>query len=168
MIIRPERADDADAITAVHRAAFPGPGEAALVLALRAAGRLVDSFVAVEEGVVVGHVGSSPVTGEGLVAAFGVAPLAVLEAWRGQGVGAALMRRSVESARERGAAALVLLGDRRYYARFGFVPASRFGLHDEYGGGDAFQALPLRPGGLDGARGVVRYAPEFLALGDTP
>ncbi|MEY3210964.1 MAG: hypothetical protein RIT28_1445 [Pseudomonadota bacterium] len=166
MRVRPERPDDAEAISAVHRAAFPGPGEAALVVALRAAGRLSCSFVAaLEDGQIVGHIAASPVTGLGLHDTLGVAPLGVLPSWQRRGVGAALVRHSVEAARAQGVAALVLLGDDRYYARFGFVPAARFGLHDAYGGGDHFQALVLRPGGLDGAAGRVSYAPEFDALG---
>ena len=165
MLIRPERPDDAEAISAVHRAAFPGPGETALVVALREAGRLLGSFVAVVEDNLVGHIALSPVTGEGLRGAVGVAPLGVLPAWQRRGVGTALMWHSLAAARAQGVSAVVLLGDNRYYARFGFVPAARFGLHDAYGGGEHFQALPLAPGGLDGARGLVSYAPELDALG---
>ena len=61
---------------------------------------------------------------------------------------------------------MVVLGDPAYYRRFGFLPASRWGLRDEYGGKDAFQALELRPGAIPPGGGVVRYAPEFNALGD--
>ena len=40
-----------------------------------------------------------------------------------------------------------------------------FGLSDEYGGGDAFQVLELVPGTLPVGAGLVRYAPEFAAVG---
>jgi len=39
--------------------------------------------------------------------------------------------------------------------------AGRWGLLDEYGGGEAFQALELRPGSIPLGAGLVRYAPEF-------
>jgi putative acetyltransferase len=40
------------------------------------------------------------------------------------------------------------MGEPAYYSRFGFRPASEFGLSDEYGGGQAFQAIELFAGGL--------------------
>jgi len=59
---------------------------------------------------------------------------------------------------------VVVLGDPAYYGRFGFLPASGWGLGDEYGGGAAFQALELRAGSIPTAGALVRYAPEFAAL----
>ena len=64
--IRPEEPGDRGAIHELHAASFPSAGEARLVDALRAAGRLWVSLVAVEEGYVVGHVAFSPAAG-GLV-----------------------------------------------------------------------------------------------------
>jgi putative acetyltransferase len=57
-----------------------------------------------------------------------------------------------------------VLGEPDYYTRFDFLPARRWGVHDEYGGGDAFQALELRPRALARCGGIVRYAPEFAVL----
>ena len=51
-----------------------------------------------------------------------------------------------------------------YYGRFGFVPASDYGLTDPYGGGPAFQAIQLRQGALEQVTGAVRFAPEFDAF----
>lgn len=59
----------------------------------------------------------------------------------------------------------VVLGEPAYYGRFGFRAGSVFGLEDEYGGGDAFQALALSAGGLEGVGGLVRYSPEFAMVG---
>ena len=47
-------------------------------------------------------------------------PLAVDEAERGRGIGAALMRRAMAVARRRGHRAVILVGDAPYYGRFGF------------------------------------------------
>jgi hypothetical protein len=44
------------------------------------------------------------------------------------------------------------------------MPAGGWGLRDEYGGGEAFQALELRPGSIPPAGGVVRYAPQFAVV----
>ena len=58
----------------------------------------------------------------------------------------------------------MVLGEPAYYARFGFMAASHWQLHDEYAGGAAFQALERRPGAIPPGGGLVRYAPEFALL----
>ena len=63
-----------------------------------------------------------------------------------------------------GFAYVVVLGAPGYYTRFGFSPASQFGLGNEYGAGDEFMALELRAGGLPRLPGIVRYAPEFALV----
>ncbi|GGD26570.1 GNAT family N-acetyltransferase [Aureimonas glaciei] len=55
-------------------------------------------------------------------------PLAVLPELAGCGVGSALMRRAVAEAHWRGHAAILLVGDPDYYARFGFSAAPAAGL----------------------------------------
>ena len=48
------------------------------------------------------------------------------------------------------------MGEPAYDSRFGFRPASAFGLSDEYGGGPAFQVVELVAGGLPSGAGLVR------------
>ncbi|HEX2251632.1 MAG TPA: N-acetyltransferase [Thermoanaerobaculia bacterium] len=167
MEIRPEQANDAEAIHAVHAASFPSEAEADLVDALRAAGRLPVSLVAQREGEIVGHVAFSPVATEWPEAAAGVglAPVAVTGPHRRQGIAAALVRAGLEACRAAGFGWVVVLGEPEYYSRFGFRPASEHGLVDEYGGGAAFQVLELAPGALPIGAGLVRYAAEFAAVG---
>ena len=59
---------------------------------------------------------------------------------------------------------VVVLGDPWYYGRFGFKPAREWALRDEYGGGDAFQALELQPGTIPTGGGTVVYAPQFAMV----
>jgi putative acetyltransferase len=165
MLIRPERQDDVASIHAVHNASFPTEGEARLVSLLRAAGRLSVSLVAEVDGVVVGHVALSPVSTTASDVGVGLAPVAVLEAHRRRGIAARLIEASLDACRSAGFGWVVVLGEPAYYARFGFRPASAFGLSDEYGGGAAFQGVELIPGTLPFAAGLVRYAPEFASLG---
>lgn len=163
-MIRPERSSDATAIRAVHVACFPTPGEAKLVDALRSAKLLHHSFVAEAGDQVVGHVAFSPVmSGAGPIGA-GLAPLAVLEAHRRQGIGAALVQAGLDGCRDDGVEWIVVLGEPAYYRRFGFRPAAAFGMHDEYGGGEAFQLIELVPGTVPRGSGLVRYAPPFEKL----
>jgi putative acetyltransferase len=163
-IVRTEEALDTRDIDAVLRASFPTDGEANLVDALRAAGRLSISLVAVAEDRVVGHVAFSPVTTDKGAIGLGLAPLAVTEEYRRQGIGAHLVRTGILACKTADYGWCVVLGDPDYYGRFGFDPASKFGLSDEFGGGPHFQAIELVGGQLPNGAGVVRYAPEFNAL----
>jgi putative acetyltransferase len=162
--LRSEQPADVQDIHAVHRLSFPSAGEACLVGALRAARRLTASIVAEEAGRVVGHVAFSPVTANGQTGGAGLGPIAVLPEWRRRGVGGRLVREGLRCCSLAGTAFVVVLGNPAYYGRFGFRPAREWQLEDEYGGGDAFQALELARGSIvAGAR--VQYAPEFAALG---
>ncbi len=164
MLLRQETAIDQEAIHAVHVECFPTDSEARLVDQLRYAGRLAVSVVAEVEGEIVGHVAFSPVTLASGETGIGLAPVTVLEAYRRQEIAARLIEAGLDACREAGFGWAVVLGDPAYYARFDFRPASEFDLIDEYGGGDAFQAMELMPDGMPMGRGLVSYAPEFAVF----
>jgi putative acetyltransferase len=64
-----------------------------------------------------------------------------------------------------GYGAVIVLGHSQYYPKFGFLPASHYGLRCEYEvPEDVFMALELRAGALLGIGGMVRYQPEFLEV----
>jgi predicted N-acetyltransferase YhbS len=83
-------------------------------------------------------------------------PLAVDEAWRGRGIGTALLRRALGAARRRGHRAVLLVGDGAYYGRFGFS-AEKTGALWLPGPFERQRLLAceLVPGALDSARGLV-------------
>lgn len=171
MVIRPEdpTSADATAIRRLNEAAFPGQEEAALVDALRAAAAPLISLVAEEDGRILGHILFSPVTIEGRAAGLwmGLAPMAVSPDRQRSGIGSALIEAGLDACRELGAEVVVVLGHLEYYyPRFGFLPASGFGVRSEYpNAGDAFMALELKPGALaHGSTAVVRYHRAFAAL----
>lgn len=162
--VRPESAADMAAIRAVHERAFDGSAEAEAVDAVRATGQAAISLVAVDGERVLGHVLFSPVTAEAApeIPGLGLAPLAVLPEFQKRGVGAALTRAGLETCRSLGCAFVVVLGDPRYYSRFGFRPAHAFGFHCQWDvPPDAFQILELQPGALAGRSGLVRYLPQW-------
>ncbi len=168
MLIRPERAEDAEAIGRVLELAFGRPVEADIVEALRRAGVLAPSLVAEEAGRVVGHIGFSPVAlGDSDVKAVNLAPLAVLPERQGQGIGSRLTEAGVEECRRLHLEAVIVFGHPGYYPRFGFTRASTFGLryvNPHFSPEQieaAFMALELVPGALAGAGGTVRLRPEF-------
>ncbi|MCD2186181.1 GNAT family N-acetyltransferase [Actinomycetospora soli] len=161
-IARAERPEDRSAVRAVNLAAFPTAGEADLVDALRAdAEGWVDlSFVALDDGAVVGHALLTRCHVDG-APALALAPCAVLPSHQGRGAGAAAIRAALEAAREAGENLVVVLGHADYYPRFGFAPASARGVRAPFDVPDeAFMALAL-----DAARptptGTVTYPRAF-------
>jgi putative acetyltransferase len=163
--IRPEQPAD---LTAIHNVveqafqqAFSSFAEAALVDKLRANGKAIVSLVAVEDDQIVGHILFTEVTlGDATI--IGLAPVAVLPSHQKQGIGALLINAGIEACRNAGYAAIVVLGHPDYYPRFGFVPASRFGIKSEYDVSDeTFMALELQPGALANCASVAKYQPEF-------
>ena len=165
--VRTEESDDADPVRSVNTRAFGRPDEAALVDALRGTPGAI-SLVATVDDRVVGHILFTPVAIDGPsgpVPAAGLAPMAVLPERQRQGIGAALVGAGLDACRKRGYHAVVVLGHPRFYPRFGFTPAASMGLTCEWPvPPDAFMALELDAGALTGARGVVRYRPEFAAV----
>jgi putative acetyltransferase len=165
LVVREETPADVAAIHTVNAAAFERDEEAVLVDRLRAAGALALSLVATLDHRVLGHVAFSPVAIDGLTGALGLAPMAVLPAYQGCALGSRLVEEGLARLGERGVPAVVVLGHADYYPRFGFVPASRFGLRYDDGVPDeVFMAAELVPGSLPAAGGIVRYHREFDAL----
>lgn len=151
-MIRVAREADWATIPEIHRAAFGDEGDrvARLVGELRASQWYEPdlSFVAEEDGALVGHVmntwnwleGGSP-------RVLQLSPLGVRPDHQRRGYGSALVRASLEAVRARGESLLVVEGNPRYYGRFGFVRADELGLlpppealHDS-----AFQVAILQP-----------------------
>jgi putative acetyltransferase len=165
VLVRRERPDDHAAVRQVHERAFGRPNEANLVDALRLRGKAILSLVAVEDNRVVGHILFSPVTiesGERAYLAVGLAPMAVLPERQRRGIGSRLVKAGLAKCRNGGYDCVVVLGHPTYYPRFGFVPASRYGIISEYEVPDAaFMILALQEGELSGRGGLARYQPEF-------
>ena len=93
MAVRPEVNADITAIHDLHAIAFPTPAEARLVDGLRAAGHLILSLVATgDDGLIAGHLAFSPVTIDETSVGVGLAPVAVLPAYRCRGIAAHLIR----------------------------------------------------------------------------
>ena len=130
-MIGPVRDDELDAIAAVVEAAFGQRDEADLVRALIADGVVAASLVARDAaGRIEGHILYSHLiaTSEdgGRVAAVALAPVSVLPARQGSGIGAALIAAGDAMCTELGATLSVVLGDPDYYTRFGYdVEAAR-------------------------------------------
>lgn len=125
------------------------------------------SFVATDKHRVVGTVRLWHVSAGPARPALLLGPLAVDGAWRGLGIGAALMRRATEAAHQLGHKAVLLVGDAPYYARFGFS-AEKTGALWMPGPYERERLLAreLVPGALDGAHGLINATGEKLLIPD--
>jgi putative acetyltransferase len=102
-----------------------------MVAALEAAGDVVTSLVAEEQGAVVGHVQLNRCwvdARERLVEVAVLSPLATDPAHQGRGVGTALVSAALEAARRVREPAVFLEGDPAFYASRGFAPAASLGF----------------------------------------
>jgi putative hydrolase of HD superfamily len=162
--IRCEQPDDIDAIARVTEAAFANAAHSShtehfIVNALRRANRLPVSLVAVEHGVIIGHLAISPVTiTPGTTDWYGLGPVSISPDRQQQGIGSALMNAALARLRHLGAAGCVVLGEPAYYGRFGFLAQAGLrlpGVPPEY-----FQALALAG---EIPEGDVQYHEAFEA-----
>jgi putative acetyltransferase len=164
MQIRVEKECDREAVRAVNISAFETTSEADLVDALRQQAHPIISLVAEENGEVVGHILFSPVSlsGQPNLKVMGLAPMAVAPSQQKKGTGSALVQSGLDHCRKLGFVAVVVLGHPQYYPRFGFSPASQFGVDSEYDVPDeVFMAMELQPDALSGIIGTVRYHSAF-------
>lgn len=127
MIIRETTSDDIAAVLSLHREAF-GSDEGATIAKLvsellqsEPADTLV-SLIAIDDTVICGHVLLTAVqsTHHSNLRAQILAPLAVAASRQGQGIGAELVNSCLTELTQRHTDAVFVLGDPKYYSRFGF------------------------------------------------
>ena len=147
--LRSERPADGPSIRSLNLAAFPTSAEADLVERIRAGGafRPEHSLVAQVGTRTVGHLLLSPVTlhtADGPVPVLALAPMAVLPDHQRRGIGSALVTAALDAAEVREEPLVVVLGHPWYYPRFGFRPASRYGIRAPFPVRDeVFMVKPL-------------------------
>lgn len=132
VIIRPETPEDVPAIRSMVGAAFGREPIADLVEAIRESRHYIAEMALVAEvaGTIVGHVmisGATLRSDDGERPIVMLAPLAVAEPHRRQGIGDALVRAACALAEARGEPLVTVEGDPAYYGRFGFEHSL---LHD--------------------------------------
>ena len=126
--IRPEREEDRDAVYDLTSRAFaPMPysegDEPDLINRLRAAGALSISLLAARMSDLAGHIAFSPAFAEDRSEGwYALGPVSVDPSLQRQGIGTRLIEAGLERLREWDAAGCILVGDPRYYQRFGFCP----------------------------------------------
>ncbi len=162
--IRPEASGDEAAVYDLVKQAFApmpfsGGDEQDLVNALRDAGDLALSLVAVSPGgSVIGHIGFSPVTIDHQPCGwFQMAPVSVTPELQHRGIGSALIHAGIEQLCAKGASGVAVVGNPVYYERFGFGILN--GLSPESAHDAAYFRAQVLAG--EAPKGTLRYAPAF-------
>jgi putative acetyltransferase len=161
--IRGRMAADDAAIRRLNDDAFGGTYESRLIEELRAARLDAVELVAVENDDIVGHILFSVLAttiDRQTVPTLALAPMAVRPDRQRRGIGSALVGAGLALARERDWRAVIVLGHKGYYPRFGFSAALARPIKAPFTG-DAFMALELAAGALQGEEGRVTYPPAF-------
>lgn len=92
-----------------------------------------------------------------------LAPLSVLPAFQRNLIGSKLIQRAHQRAAELGYSAIVVLGHKDYYPRFGYKKASQFAIRFPFEVPDEYcMVAELRENALKGINGTVLYAKTFF------
>jgi putative acetyltransferase len=166
--IREECPEDIEAIRMVNKKAFGQSQEGRIVDALRENGGMLLSLVATINDRVVGHIMYSPVSVGSAgkqVKGAGLGPMSVLPEFQRQGIGSRLVEEGIQRLRERGCPFVGVLGHPGYYPRFGFKPASVYGIGCEWDVPDeVFMVLVMDEARMVDVSGVAVYRGEFSSF----
>jgi putative acetyltransferase len=163
LVVRSERSEERSEVRLVNEAAFICSNEAELVDQLRSEGVVLLSLVAEMESQIVSHILFSRMSIQahgGSISAVALAPMTVLPRYQRSGIGGRLIRSGLEILRDCSEEIIVVLGHPGYYPRFGFSTEKARALESPFPP-DAFMAIELTPGALDGVRGIVKYPNAF-------
>ena len=173
VIIRQETVNDYPAVAHLIESAFKTAPysdyqEHLLVERLRKADVFVPelSLVAVLEETLIGYILFTPVdivNPDACHISLALAPVCVSPGHQGMGIGGRLISFGHEVAASLEYPSVVLLGDPKYYARFGYIPASKYGIVLPFDvPKENMMARALFEGGLEGVNGKVSYPLEFF------
>lgn len=152
MEIRLERQEDYFEVENMVRNAFwniyrPGAFEHIIVHNLRNHPSFIRNlaYVIEKDDKIIGHINYS----EGVMRyengdfekAVVLGPIAIDEDYQNQGYGSELIEFTLSTAKEMDIPYVFVIGDENYYSRFGFEPASKYGIHLE--GTDASEECPF-------------------------
>jgi len=124
------------------------------------------SLVAELNGQVVGHILYTPMiidNGQQQYQSLVLGPVSVLPEFQKMGIGGMLIIAGHQKAKELRFQSVILIGHPEYYPRFGYKPASGFGIKTQIPlpSDDVFMAVELTEGALTGVSGMVIFPPEF-------
>jgi len=166
--IRPETDSDIESVRKINKKAFGRPDESGLIDKLRHSCTNLLSLIAELDKNVVAHILFSPVvidSTKGVIHGFGLGPMATLPEYQHQGIGGSLINTGLAMLTKKDCPFVVVLGHPTYYPRFGFEPASNFGIGCEWDVPDeVFMIQVFNKILLDNIKGTALYRDEFNEL----
>lgn len=167
LIIKPEEVENYFEVEKLITEAFSGVehsdgSESQLVKNLRQAPSFHPelSLVAYKNNEVVGHVLLTPVS-VGEYPALALAPISVAKAQQGQGIGKTLMEAAHKQALNLGYHLIIILGDPTYYGKFGYKPASVYGILAPKELPEEYFLAKFLDDKIKKLDGIVHYPKEF-------
>lgn len=165
--IRQENIEDYEEVYQVIKTAFETAehsdgNEHDLVVALRNSNSFVPelSLVAMKENKIVGYILFTKIK-IGEYEELALAPLGVLPEYQRQGVGSELIKEGHRIAKKLGYQYVVVLGSEKYYTKFGYIPAIKYGIKSPFDvPNENFMAVKLNNTNVK-IQGIVEYAKEF-------
>ena len=120
-------------ITEIHNQAFKGIEESQIVTNLRKNKNLKLSLVYENDGILVGHIAYSLIKNNNdIVIGMGLAPLSVLPSHQNKGIGSKLVKYGNYQVKKMGFNQIFVLGDPKYYSRFGFEKAKKYNYFSDF------------------------------------
>ncbi|MDE5419602.1 N-acetyltransferase [Labilibaculum sp. DW002] len=170
--IRKEKTKDFRAVFTLIREAFKNEQysdhkEQFLVERLRKSSAFIPelSIVAVNDNKIVGHILLTKlkiISDKNVFHSLALAPVSVSTEYQGKGVGGKLINQAHKMAKELGYKSIVLLGHEKYYPRFGYEQAAKYGIKLPFEvPKENCMAIELVENGLNGVNGMVEYPKEF-------
>ena len=165
LTIRSETPPDYPQITQVNNLAFGQENEAKLIEKIRLSDRYISelSIVAELDNRIVAHIMFSYIN---LVAlettqVLALAPVAVLPEYQNQGIGSLLVKTGLKIAEEIQIPMVIVLGEPKFYHRFGFKPAVNYGIQSPFDVPDKYFMVKFLSKNCLGKTGKIIYPDTF-------
>lgn len=165
-IIRPEKKAEYEMVHTIHQSAFKRDIEAQLVDRLRKTNYYHSelSLVIEEDNDLLGHLLFTRVVikdGNKTFPALALAPVGIKADYQGKKLGTQLVEEGLKKAKYLGHKLVIVLGDPKFYTRFGFESAANFEITPPAGfPEEAFLVAKLCPEEID-IKGQVLYPVQF-------
>lgn len=165
--LRKETKTDYPGIRRINDIAFGRKAESRLIDLLRKKDEFVAdlSIVAEQNEQLIGHILFTPIkieSGSESYQTLCLAPMSVLPEFQQKSIGKLLVIQGLQVAKDLGYNSVVVLGHPSFYPKFGFEPASKWGIKSPFPAPDeAFMAIELFRDCLKKVNGKVVFPPEF-------
>lgn len=170
VIIRTEKLEDYASVYEINKLAFNRNEEANMVNELRSCESFIPelSLVAELNGEIVGHILFTKVKisdNTDFHQSLSLAPVCVKPEHQKKHIGARLILSGLDKAKELGFQSVIVLGNDKYYPKFGFEPAKKWNIFPPFEVPSSyFMARELQKNALKKVKGVVLYPEPFTRV----